>query len=81
MILFVVLGHLIEVTAGWQSGVGESVMEAIFMIHMPAFIFMAGMTFNHYKVDGQIISVSILIYCFPNIILFILHTQWNDVYS
>lgn len=39
MILLVVLGHLVEVTAGWESVVGLSLMEVIFMFHMPAFIF------------------------------------------
>ncbi|ENC2564518.1 acyltransferase family protein [Escherichia albertii] len=46
MILLVVFGHFIEVSAGWDSVYGKTIMEIIFMVHMPAFIFMAGMTFN-----------------------------------
>ncbi|RBV90058.1 hypothetical protein B9N00_03240 [Escherichia coli] len=49
MILLVVLGHFIEVSAGWNSVYGNAIMEVIFMVHMPAFIFMAGMTFNRNK--------------------------------
>lgn len=57
MILLVVLGHLVEVTAGWESVVGLSLMEVIFMFHMPAFIFLSGMTFNRLKWKERSVQV------------------------
>lgn len=60
MILLVVLGHLVEVTAGWESVVGLSLMEVIFMFHMPAFIFLSGMTFNRSKWKERSVQVLFL---------------------
>lgn len=57
MILLVVLGHLVEVTVGWESVVGLSLMEVIFMFHMPAFIFLSGMTFNRLKWKERAIQI------------------------
>lgn len=44
LITFVVLGHYIEAADGrWQTDLGF-VMRAIYMVHMPAFVFLAGVT-------------------------------------
>ncbi|WP_130835094.1 acyltransferase family protein [[Erwinia] mediterraneensis] len=49
MIIFVVLGHFMESENGWEWKISHHIMEGIYMIHMPAFIFLAGALFKREK--------------------------------
>lgn len=49
LILLVVLGHLLEFSAGWSTSLFSLLLTGIYMFHMPAFVFLSGMTA---KTDG-----------------------------
>ncbi|MGO2780447.1 acyltransferase family protein [Glutamicibacter arilaitensis] len=44
LIILVVLGHLLEANAGWEARTTRLPLTAIYMFHMPAFVFLAGIT-------------------------------------
>jgi fucose 4-O-acetylase-like acetyltransferase len=44
LIILVVLGHFLETAGGWHDPVLGAVLTAIYAFHMPAFVFLAGLT-------------------------------------
>jgi fucose 4-O-acetylase-like acetyltransferase len=49
LIVLVVFGHLLETSGGWADPLFSLILTGIYMFHMPAFIFLSGMTA---KADG-----------------------------
>lgn len=46
LIFLVVFGHFLERLVGWQFETSGSLLSLIYLIHMPAFIFISGMLFK-----------------------------------
>lgn len=46
LITLVVFGHFLDRFIGWTTGVTADILEFIYLIHMPAFIFLAGMFYK-----------------------------------
>lgn len=46
LIFLVVLGHFLERLIGWKDPVAHAVLGSIYIVHMPAFIFISGMLFK-----------------------------------
>ncbi|WP_098731616.1 acyltransferase family protein [Brevibacterium epidermidis] len=44
LIFLVVVGHLLEEISGWSMGYSRVILTAIYGFHMPAFVFLAGIT-------------------------------------
>lgn len=44
LILLVVFGHLLELAGGWRSPARGLILTTLYAFHMPAFIFLAGVT-------------------------------------
>ncbi|ASJ72248.1 acyltransferase family protein [Granulosicoccus antarcticus] len=62
LIALVVLGHLLEATNYWNEGLIRYLLTAIYAFHMPAFIFLAGMTSKPDNVKRRIaVLVSLLV--------------------
>ncbi len=52
LITLVVLGHWLEATNYWDDGLIRYLLTAIYAFHMPAFIFLAGITSKPDKPDA-----------------------------
>lgn len=62
LITLVVAGHLLEATNYWDDGLISYLLTAIYAFHMPAFIFLAGMTSKPDNVKRRIaVLVSLLV--------------------
>ncbi|ASJ72243.1 acyltransferase family protein [Granulosicoccus antarcticus] len=62
LITLVVSGHLLEATNYWDDGLIRYLLTAIYAFHMPAFIFLAGMTSKPDNVKRRIaVLVSLLV--------------------
>lgn len=46
LIFLVVFGHFVERLMGWQGELNHGLLSLIYLIHMPAFIFISGMLFK-----------------------------------
>lgn len=46
LIFLVVLGHFLERMIGWSQATSQLLLETIYAIHMPAFIFISGMLYK-----------------------------------
>ena len=46
LIFLVVLGHFVERMVGWRDPVSHTLLGTIYLIHMPAFIFVSGMLYK-----------------------------------
>ena len=46
LIFLVVLGHFLERMVGWSQPASHLILESIYAIHMPAFIFISGMLYK-----------------------------------
>lgn len=64
LIVLVVLGHLLEATAGWDARSTRLPLTGIYMFHMPAFVFLAGVTANPVKLPRRIGTHLILLVVF-----------------
>ena len=42
LIFLVVFGHCLERFLGWQNELGKMFLQCIYLVHMPAFIFISG---------------------------------------
>ncbi|WP_051297309.1 acyltransferase family protein [Brevibacterium album] len=58
LIVLVVLGHLLEgLSSGWDDGLGRLVLTSIYAFHMPAFVFLAGITAKSKRLGERILNL------------------------
>lgn len=61
LIFLVVLGHLLARTSPWESPVLGAPMYFIYMFHMPAFVFLAGITAKSNKLAERVLTYFVLL--------------------
>ena len=54
LIFLVVFGHCLERFLGWQNELGKMFLQCIYLVHMPAFIFLSGYVFKDHKISKKI---------------------------
>jgi fucose 4-O-acetylase-like acetyltransferase len=54
LIFLVVFGHCLERFLGWQNELGKMFLQCIYLVHMPAFIFLSGYLFKDHKISKKI---------------------------
>lgn len=64
LIFLVVLGHCLEAVQGWSNPIIRALLTAIYMFHMPAFVFLAGITAKHDQLGRRIANLAILLVLF-----------------
>lgn len=64
LILLVVFGHYLEAINGWGNQYLSLILTAIYMFHMPAFIFLAGMTSKREGLRERVINTAIILVMF-----------------
>lgn len=64
LIFMVVFGHLLEAVSGWEDGVLRVLLSYIYMFHMPAFVFLAGMTAKTEKLAHRVGTLLVLLVSF-----------------
>ncbi|WP_291795502.1 acyltransferase family protein [Brevibacterium sp.] len=58
LIVLVVLGHLLEgLSSGWDDGLGRLVLTSIYAFHMPAFVFLAGITAKSKRLGERVLNL------------------------
>lgn len=70
LIILVVLGHLLEATAGWEARTTRLPLTAIYMFHMPAFVFLAGITAKSTQLPRRIGVFLVLLVVFQTLYFF-----------
>ncbi|MET1087651.1 MAG: acyltransferase family protein [Arthrobacter sp.] len=61
LIFLVVLGHILEVTSYWQPDAIRLPLTAIYLFHMPAFIFLAGATAKSDRLAQRVSALVVLL--------------------
>jgi fucose 4-O-acetylase-like acetyltransferase len=61
LIFLVVLGHLLARTSPWDSSVLGGPMYFIYMFHMPAFVFLAGITAKSNRLAERVLNYFVLL--------------------
>ncbi|AZU01459.1 acyltransferase family protein [Brevibacterium linens] len=61
LIFLVVLGHLLARTSPWESPILGAPMYFIYMFHMPAFVFLAGITAKSNKLAERVLTYFVLL--------------------
>ena len=64
LIFLVVLGHFLELVDGWQDSLLRIPLTFIYMFHMPAFVFLAGMTAKQDNLGKRIANLLVLLLMF-----------------
>ena len=64
LIVLVVFGHLLEFSGGWSDPLFSLVLTGIYMFHMPAFIFLAGMTAKTDDLGQRVANLLIILVIF-----------------
>ncbi|WP_298258182.1 acyltransferase family protein [uncultured Litoreibacter sp.] len=64
LIFLVVLGHYLEAINGWENRHLSLILTAIYVFHMPAFIFLAGMTSKREGLRERVIYIAIILAMF-----------------
>lgn len=67
LIVLVVFGHLLEFSGGWRDPLLSLVLTAIYMFHMPAFIFLSGMTAKADGLARRLATLLIILVAFQGI--------------
>ncbi|WP_051299643.1 acyltransferase family protein [Arthrobacter castelli] len=67
LISLVVLGHLLEATSAWNADVIRLPLTIIYMFHMPAFIFLSGMTAKRDNLSRRIGVFLVLLLTFQGL--------------
>lgn len=76
MIILVVIGHVIEqLTSSWSSKQVSAILYFIWCVHMPAFIMLAGITYNPKKYIQNSANIMMLY------LVFNFTYQWDLIYS
>ena len=62
LIVLVVLGHLLEEVSGeWEDGLVRLVLTVIYAFHMPAFVFLAGLTAKSTRLLERLLTFVMLL--------------------
>ncbi|TGD10633.1 acyltransferase family protein [Brevibacterium sp. S111] len=61
LIFLVVLGHLLARTSPWESPILGAPMYFIYMFHMPAFVFLAGITAKSNRLAERVLTYFVLL--------------------
>ncbi|WP_413333799.1 acyltransferase family protein [Brevibacterium sp. GP-SGM9] len=61
LILLVVYGHLLEQISGWDMGFSRAELTAIYSFHMPAFVFLAGITSKSNRLLSRVLVFVVLL--------------------
>src|SRR5699024_8615990 len=61
LIFAVVLGHLMARTSPWESPVLGAPMYLIYSFHMPAFVFLAGITAKSNRLPERVLNFLVLL--------------------
>ncbi|MHC8315687.1 acyltransferase family protein [Pseudomonas sp. LB3P31] len=64
LIFLVVLGHCLEAVKGWEDPIIRGLLTAIYMFHMPAFVFLAGITAKQDQLGRRIANLAIILVLF-----------------
>lgn len=64
LITAVVLGHLLESVQGWQNQTLRAALTFIYLFHMPAFIFLAGITAKRQGILPRVLNLAVLLVAF-----------------
>lgn len=64
LIFLVVLGHYLERADGWQNPVLSIPLTLIYMFHMPAFVFLAGITAKQDRLGVRVANLAIILVMF-----------------
>lgn len=64
LILLVFIGHAIEYGNGWQNDLSRYILTIIYIFHMPAFCFLAGMTTSESNIRRRVIHLSSILLTF-----------------
>lgn len=61
LIFLVVSGHFLERISGWEMGYSRVLLTAIYSFHMPAFIFLAGITAKSNRLVDRVLVFLVLL--------------------
>ena len=64
LIFMVVLGHLLELVEGWQDDLLRFPLTFVYMFHMPAFVFLAGITAKPVNIARRVANLALLLLVF-----------------
>lgn len=64
LILLVVLGHFLESVQGWSDSLLRGPLTLIYMFHMPAFVFLAGITAKTDSLGRRIANLAVILVLF-----------------
>lgn len=64
LIILVVLGHLLESVQGWENETLRAFLTLIYVFHMPAFVFLAGVTAKQDRLGSRLGNLFILLVMF-----------------
>ncbi|TJY67440.1 hypothetical protein E4J89_15285 [Arthrobacter sp. CAU 1506] len=67
LIVLVVLGHLLEVTNFWDAETFRLALTAIYLFHMPAFVFLAGITAKANRLPERAGGILLLLLTFQGL--------------
>lgn len=67
LIGLVVLGHLLEATSAWNADIIRLPLTMIYMFHMPAFVFLAGVTAKRDNLPRRIGAFLVLLLTFQGL--------------
>lgn len=61
LIFLVVCGHFLERISGWEMGYSRGLLTAVYSFHMPAFVFLAGITAKSNRLLDRILVFVVLL--------------------
>ncbi len=64
LIFLVVLGHYLEKSNGWSNQYLSAILSFIYLFHMPAFVFLAGITAKPNQLGMRIANITIILIVF-----------------
>jgi len=64
LIILVVLGHLLESVQGWENETLRAFLTLIYVFHMPAFVFLAGITSKQDRLVARLGNLTIILVMF-----------------
>ncbi|MFD1211657.1 acyltransferase family protein [Arthrobacter sp. GCM10027362] len=67
LIVLVVLGHVLEAVASWEARTTRLPLTAIYMFHMPAFVFLAGVTAKAANLAKRLGTFAVLLLAFQGL--------------
>ena len=64
LIFLVVLGHYLEAVGGWDNPYLGAILSIIYLFHMPAFVFLTGVTAKKDRLGERIANLAIILVVF-----------------